>query len=166
MQIHRTLPSRCALDIIVSMIAFITLFQAAFGVLGIVAVSCVVTISGRVEERLNRKQKNGSSALEEIERAGIPTTSVSHEVYYNSNDRKLIEHLQNIAVRWALVYCIFFGLSLFFAALRWRGIIMDEFLPLFPALGFTLWLVIDIWITFRDYLKDVVESVSEPPRRS
>ena len=146
--------------------AYLALFQAVFGALGIVAMSCMTTISGRIEGRLNAKQSDGSGFLDKVEYAGVSTAGVSHEVYYGKNDRTLIEQLRWMATRWSIVYAVFLGLSAFLFVLRGRGIPMDDWAPLVPALGFTLWLVIETWAAFRNHLASVVESISNSPSRT
>ena len=141
--------------------AYLTLFQTAFGALGIVAMSCITTISGKIEERLNAKQRDGSSFLAKVERAGISTAGVSHELYYSESDKRLIAILRGSAARSASVYITFLGLSAFLVALRWKGVPMDDWVPFFPALGFTLWLVVETWLAFSAHLASVVESVSK-----
>ena len=71
--------------------------------------SCITTISGRIEDRLNSSEetKEGSDLLEQ---AGLPKAGVSYEVNSNMSDRTRLDWLRWMATRWALVYVIFLGL--------------------------------------------------------
>lgn len=143
-----------------SSIAYFALFQTAFGALGIVAMSCITTISGRIEDRLNSSEetKEGSDLLEQ---AGLPTAGVSYEVKFSVNDRTQLDLLRWIAIRCALVYVIFLGLSVFLLLMHWKGLPIGAQAPLVPALGFTFWLVVEIRAVFRANLDGVVESTAK-----
>lgn len=144
-------------------LAALALFHAAFGALAIVAMSCIAAISGRMEERLNRKQRDGSSFLKKIERAGISTAGISRQLYYNDADKRLIERLRGAAMRWAVCYLALLGLSMFLIMSRWNGAPTDDWIPLLAPLGFTLLLVLETWLAFSAHLASVSESVSKAP---
>lgn len=146
-----------------SLTSYITLLHAAFGALGIVAMSCMTTISGRVEDRLHKKLKDGSTFLEKVKLAGLSTAGVSNELYYDQNERNLLKLLGGVAARWSTLYLAFLGLSFWLIVLRWKGVLTNDWVPLSPALGLTLWLVIETWIAFTLHLASVVQSTSKSP---
>lgn len=153
--------------------AYITLFHAAFGVLGVVAMSSLTTIFARAEEHLVKKKNDGLAFLQKLEQVGLSPEGLSVQLYYNESDMKLSKSFRGITMRLAGVYVFFLLMAVFLmAASHWiditedgkAGILEDDWLKdgwaiILPAFGFTLWLVVDMWLAFRRYMTSLTESI-------
>lgn len=151
---------------VISWTTYIALFQTAFGALSIVAMSCMATIAGKAEERLERKREAGSDFLTKLREAELPTAGISKELYYTASDRRLVTLYGGAWIRLPSAYIVFLSMTALLIAswgeaLGERWTLENEWTVIIPALGFSLWLVVEVWIAFVSHISGVAEAVEE-----
>lgn len=153
---------------VISSTAYIALLQTAFGALSIVAMSCMATIASKAEERLDKRRKAGSDFLTKLREAKLPTAGISKELYYSTADRRLVKFYGRAWLRLPVVYLVFLLMTFLLIALRWADVLGEErwavalesdWTVIIPALGFSLWLVGEVWVAFVSHISSLAWTV-------